>query len=113
MGLYTDHIIIVHYDYGQNGRILVEKPRDFDALISGLRRDWLITDHPNMSMPKPHQPKQSETAKNMLFPMKYMNYPPVIQHGLLENGPLLDDCPIETSIHREFYIAMFDYQRVS
>ena len=39
-------------------------------------------------------------------------YPPVIKHGVLENGPFIGDLPIETSIYRELSIAMFDYQRV-
>ena len=30
----------------------------------------------------------------------------------MENGPYMDECPINTSIHRGFSIAMFDYQRV-
>ena len=30
----------------------------------------------------------------------------------MENGPFMDDCPIETSIDRGFSIAMFDYQMV-
>ena len=41
------------------------------------------------------------------------DYPLVIKHGLLENGPLPSDFPIKTSIHyRGFSIAVFDYQRV-
>ena len=31
----------------------------------------------------------------------------------MENGPFIGDVPVKTSIHRGFYIAMFDYQRVS
>ena len=39
-------------------------------------------------------------------------YTPRIKHGVLENGPFTGDVPPKTSIHREFSIAMFDYQRV-
>ena len=39
-------------------------------------------------------------------------YPPVIKHGLLENGPLIGKFPIKTSIPKGFSIAMFDYQMV-
>ena len=39
-------------------------------------------------------------------------YPPVIKHGLLENGPFIGDFPIKTSIPRGFSTAMFDYQRI-
>ena len=35
----------------------------------------------------------------MLF---YGIYPPVIKHGLLENGPFIGDFPIETSISSGF-----------
>ena len=41
------------------------------------------------------------------------DYPPVIKHGVLENGPLISAFPIKTSIHRGFSIAVFDYQRVA
>ena len=41
-----------------------------------------------------------------------MGYPPVIKHGVLENGPFISDLPIKTSMHRGFSVAMFDYQRV-
>ena len=44
----------------------------------------------------------NETAKHHL----------VIKHAWLENGLLISDFPHETSIHRGFSIAMFDYQRV-
>ena len=37
----------------------------------------------------------------------------VIKHGVLENGSLIGDFPIETSMHGGFSLAMFDYQRVS
>ena len=40
------------------------------------------------------------------------SYPPVIKHGVLENGPFINDFPIQTSIHRVFSIAMFEYRRV-
>ena len=43
----------------------------------------------------------------------YGIYPLVIKHGVLENGSFVNDFPINTSIHRGFSIAMFDYQRVS
>ena len=39
-------------------------------------------------------------------------YPPVIKYRVLENGPLISDFPIKTSIHRRFSIAMFDDQKV-
>ena len=38
-------------------------------------------------------------------------YPPVIKHGLLENGPFISNFPNKTSIHRTFPIAMFDETR--
>ena len=41
----------------------------------------------------------------------YGIYPPVIKHGLQENGPFIGDFQIKTSIHRGFSVAMFDYQR--
>ena len=48
-----------------------------------------------------------------LFPeTSTYRYPPVIKHGLLENGPFMGDFPIKTSIHIGLSIAMFDYQRV-
>ena len=31
---------------------------------------------------------------------------------VMEHGPFIGDIPIETSIHRGFSIAMFDYRRV-
>ena len=31
----------------------------------------------------------------------------------MENGPLISDLPIKTSIYRVFSITMFDYQRVT
>ena len=31
----------------------------------------------------------------------------------MENGPFIGDVPIKTSIHREFSVAMFDYQRIN
>ena len=37
---------------------------------------------------------------------------PVIKHGMLENPPVMDGVPIETSIYSGFPIAMFDYRRV-
>ena len=39
-------------------------------------------------------------------------YPPVIKHGLLENGPFIGDFPMKTSIHKVFSITMFDYQSI-
>ena len=30
----------------------------------------------------------------------------------VENVPFMDDCPIETSIHRGLPVAMFDFRRV-
>ena len=36
----------------------------------------------------------------------------VMRHGRLENGPLINDFPIQSSIDMGFSMAMFDYQRV-
>ena len=41
-----------------------------------------------------------------------LKYPPVSSNMAMENGPLKGDCPIKTSIHRGFSIAMFNYRRV-
>ena len=39
-------------------------------------------------------------------------YPPVVKHGVLENGSFISDFPIETPISSEFPIATFDSRRV-
>ena len=36
----------------------------------------------------------------------------VIKHGVLENGPLISDFAIQSSIDKNLSIALFDYQRV-
>ena len=38
--------------------------------------------------------------------------PPVIEHGVLENGPFIGGLPIESPNQRGFSTAMFDCQRV-
>ena len=38
--------------------------------------------------------------------------PPVIEHGVLENGPFIGGLPIESPNQRGFSAAMFDCQRV-
>ena len=41
----------------------------------------------------------------------YPYYPPVIQHGVLENGAYIGNVPQKTPVHRRFSTAMFDDQR--
>ena len=50
------------------------------------------------------------TYVDILCPNIYLQ---VITHGVLENGPFAGDFPINTSIHRGFSVAIFDYPRVS
>ena len=49
------------------------------------------------------------------FPITNHEYPSVIKHGWLENGPFINDFPVQEPpfLEKIFQLAMFEYQRVS
>ena len=66
---------------------------------------WLFpTEWKNTICVSNHQPDLDETKQNIPSG--------VIKHGLWENGSFIGDFPIQTSVHRRFSIAIFDYRRV-
>ena len=60
----------------------------------------------------PMGPVGRTPARSRSEPPREVPWLLVMRHGRLENGPLISDFLIQSSIYMGFSIAMFDYQRV-